>query len=72
MLFKKSGLGLQDPVKSANENYLSLLHTTRELIGAVTGERDKFPPPIPFWRSGKKFMTDKKAGMKPTIPNSRD
>ena len=37
ILFKKSGLGIQDSVISANEKYLSSLCTSIKLIGAVTG-----------------------------------
>ena len=39
MTVKKSGLGLQDPVKSANNKYPSLIRARSKLIGAVTGER---------------------------------
>ena len=35
---KKSGLGLQNPETSAAEKYTSLLRTSYDMIGAVTGE----------------------------------
>ena len=36
---KKFGLGLQDPVISANKKYLSFLHAICNIIGSVIGER---------------------------------
>ena len=39
MPVKKSGLGLQEPVTLTKKKDLSSLHTSRELIGAITGER---------------------------------
>ena len=36
---KKSGLGIQEPLTSANNKYLSLIHARSKLIGSVTGER---------------------------------
>ena len=38
MLVNKYSLGLQDPVTSAIDKYLSLLHVSYELIGDVKGE----------------------------------
>ena len=37
ILANKSGLGLQEPVPSANKKYLSFLRMRSELIGAVMG-----------------------------------
>ena len=37
-LAKKSGMGLQNPVMSAQEKYTSLLRASGELIGAVKGK----------------------------------
>ena len=39
MEIKKSGIGLQYPITSVNEKYLSLMCANKNLIGAVTGER---------------------------------
>ena len=36
--FNKYSLGLQDPVTSDNNKYLSFLHTSSKLIGATTRE----------------------------------
>ena len=40
IMFKKSGLGLQNPVTSADEKYLSLRHASTELIRYVTGKSE--------------------------------
>ena len=37
---KEDGLGLKNPITSANEKYNSSLFAISELIGAVKGERD--------------------------------
>ena len=39
LLVKKTGMGIQNTVTSANEKYTSLLHASDELIGAVKSER---------------------------------
>ena len=71
MLINKYSLGLQYLVTSFNKKYLSLLHTSSDLIRAITTETE-FPPLIIFWRSGKKGVTDRKFGMTPTGPGSSD
>ena len=40
MPVKKSGLGLQDLVTSSNDKYLSLICTSRDLIGSLAGESE--------------------------------
>ena len=61
MLFKKVGLVLKYPLTSANEKYQTLLLASSKLVGSVRGER-KFSPPLTFWRSRKKGVTDKEYG----------
>ena len=71
IMVKKSGIGIQDPVTSANNKCLSLIHASSELIDSITGERENIPTPITFWRSGRKGVMKEKTGMTPTKPNSR-
>ena len=69
MPVKKSGLGLLNPLTSANEKYLISQRASTELIRYLTGEGKLSNSDHP-WCSGKKGMTDRKAVITPTTPNS--
>ena len=71
MSFSKYVLGLQEPVISANDKYLSLLHARSELIGSVTGER-LFSTSYHLLVLREERCDGKKTGIAPTRPNSRD
>ena len=71
MTIKKSILGLQNPVASANAKYLSLIHTSSDLIRYVMGVI-KFSTANHLMALREERRDEKKSGMRPMKPNSRD
>ena len=67
----KSGLGLQNPVTSANEKYLSLQCASMELIRYVTGEGE-FSNTDQLLALREERRDEKKYGMASMTPNSRN
>ena len=59
---KKSGLGLQNPVASATDKYISLLCASYKMIGAVTCE-SKFQTLINFGLLKRRGGTGRNIGM---------
>ena len=71
MPVKKSGLGLQDPMTSSNDKYLSLLCAISDLIGDVTGESGSSTT-YNLQAVKEERCDGKKIGLMSTTPNSRE
>ena len=70
MTVKKSGLGILNPVMSAQEKYLSSQRGSAELVRAVTGG-GAFSNTNHLRTLSEKGVTERKNGEPHTKPNSR-
>ena len=71
MLFKKSVLGLQNPMKSAVEKYVSLRCASTELIQVMKGEGE-FSNANRLLALREERRDEKNSRMTPMILNPRD
>ena len=71
MLFKKSVLGLQNPMKSAVEKYVSLRRASTELIQFMKGEGE-FSNANRLLALREERRDEKNSRMTPMILNPRD
>ena len=71
MPVKKYGLGLQDPVTSVNNKYISSLHASSKIIGAITGA-SAYSTANDLLTLREESRDGKKYVITPMAPNSRD